>query len=452
MSYIYQQLHLCAFEQRSLPVSVHARRVEKKAVDLIDIQIHVYREAKKTWASIGNPEVRSVSFQTKRCMSTYNRKEKKKSWTTRSREPMKPQYVNKRFWLSNGAIRFPSLPSLVYIIFAQNPLAVSWWLVLIVLAWVGLFYALEAAGILFVPMLDTTVISIVVAALTFFVSFIFANANSRRGKNIANFKSLASAETNFISAFESTIDYDVWRTDPAIPITVHDGSRFMQTNMRVSKVLAEIVWLLISLQAAQRNVLRGGFKPSKLPLEPHLIAEVARMHRISTRYDPLVVLQQMILARYTALVKAGGFLYKEDLPQKDFFKDIVDSLGNVAIDAAAKTPRVYAVFYWFFMAFVVLYLPLWLIPLYPAWFVLVVAPFTVIFFTSAVLLSSRMADIYVSSRNNVWSDFNLVEELRVTSANIDHTYKSIVEKIGIQAFTPQASVDQQSKIDLLTRL
>lgn len=336
-----------------------------------------------------------------------------------------------RFWLRRGRRVYPSLPSLAYVIFLQNPIVASWWLMLIVLAWVGLFFILQETGVLILPMIDNTVPALIIAAVTFLSSgVILGNGISRRGNNISNYKSLVSAVYNLYTAIEASIDYPVWRTKPKVKIPVHYNHMFADAEFEAMQVTEQISWLLISILAGQRNVLRGGFDARRLPLEPELISEVYRRQKITPGYDPLVTMQQMVLTRIMALTKAGAFLASEDLMHTAFFKDMVDSLGNVAIQASARTPRVFQVFYWFFLALWIIYMPFWLLPLYPSWLVLIAAPLSIVFFTASATLGERMPDIFVSSSENYWSDFNLVKEMSVGAESIDATFNNIWSKVS----------------------
>lgn len=338
--------------------------------------------------------------------------------------------VNKKFWVGKDRrLRVTSLPSAAYTIFLRNPIAISWWLLLIVEAWVLLFVLLQQFGLLILPAIDNTVPAIVFGAVTFLSGFILNGGLSRRGNNIRNYKSLISAAVNTMSGIQANLKIDAWIGDPKVKIEYHNNAEFFQEEKGVMKVLEEISELLGALLAAQRNVLRGGFNVKRLPLDAPIIAALKSQHDRTPTPDVLVSMQTEIWYRINKIAEVGGFIMDEDTMYKRFNKDLVDSLGNVAIDSSAKTPLVFQVFYYFFLALWIIYMPFWLIPLYSGFFVLIAAPLSIVFFTATVELGNRMPDIFVTSSENTYSGYNLVQEMREGAANVDSIYMGIFNRV-----------------------
>lgn len=338
---------------------------------------------------------------------------------------------NKKFWVNERTHRFKktSLVGLAYTIFLRNPVALSWWLLLIVEAWVLLWVLLSEFGVLTLPTIDPTVPAIIFAAVTFLAAFILNGGLTRRGNNIRNFKSFLSASVNTMSGIESNIMLSKFKQNPMVELQYHDNSRYVTRSVSAIKCTEEVSELLSALIAAQRNVQRGGFDPKLLPLDPWLISEIYSRQRNYPRSDPLVTMQTMIWYRIGQLELAGVLTEGGDKLLEKFNGDLVDSLGNIAIDASAAVPQVFQVFYYFFLILWIIYIPFWLIPLYPSYWVLLAAPLSIVFFTATVVLGNRMPDIYVTSSDNTYSGYNLVQELRVGAANVDQIYMSIFDKV-----------------------
>jgi len=350
--------------------------------------------------------------------------------------------VNKKFWVNERThrLRKTDLVGLAYLIFLRNPIALSWWLLLIVEAWVLLFVLLEQFGILALPAIDNTVPAIIFGAVTFLSGFILNGGLTRRGNNIRNIKSLISAAVNTMSGIEANIKYSAWLGDPKVKLEINNNAEYVQQSVGVMKCLEQISELIGALLAAQRNVQRGGFDAKKLPLDPWLISEVYERQRRTPQSDPLVTLQTMIWYRIAKLEDAGGLLSKGDKILEKFNGDLVDSLGNVAIDAAASVPQVFQVFYYFFLVLWIIYMPFWLIPLYPDYFVLLAAPLSIVFFAATVELGNRMPDIYVTSSENTYSGYNLIQEIRDGAANVDQIYESVFNKVRDLNAGPSAPI------------
>lgn len=343
---------------------------------------------------------------------------------------------NLTYWLrktshGKGVPRMAELPSRLYTVFFLNPLALSWIEVLVILLWVLLWVLLSQFGIVVLPVIDNTVPGIITAAVGFLASFILSNALSRRGNNIKNIKSLESAVTNTMNGVQSHMAWSVWKSKPKIEIRWHNNHNFVFQKVEAIRVLYEIKQLLAAIVPAQRNVKRAAsepnnpFDPEKLPLEPHLIAHVLADYNYTIRPDPIVILQNMAWERINALEKAGGLYALDNTLYSKFNADNVDAAGNVAIDSEARTPFVFQVFYYFFLAILIAYLPFWLIPLYPGYFVLIAAPLALVFLTSVVRLADRIPEVFVSSDENRYSGYNLVGDVYASGSNIHAIYLQI---------------------------
>lgn len=346
---------------------------------------------------------------------------------------------NKKFWVNEQTRRRNkiSLPSMAYLVFARNPISVSWLPLLITLAWVLLFILLEQFGVIAaLPMIDDTVPLGIFAAVTFFVGFFYSGATGKRGGNIDNFKSLISAAVNTMSGLEANLNMDVLKADPKIKLEYHNNVRYVEQEVGAMKVIEETSELLSGLLAAQRNVLRGGFDAKKLPLDPHVISEI-----LSRKVgDPLVTMQTMVWTRLNRLAAKKVFLFEADTMVKRFNKDLVDSLGNNAINASSGPPRTITIFSWFFIILWIAYMPFWIIPRYPGYFALIAAALAIVFYTALLELSRRMPDIYVSSRKNTWSDYNLAQDVQDGAANVDSIYMAIFKKVDdLKGAAPTAS-------------
>ena len=315
-----------------------------------------------------------------------------------------------------------------YTIFLLNPIALSWWLLLIVIAWVAAWVAIDMFTSYDIPVIDDTVPALIFSAVVFLSGFLLNGTLNRRGNNIRNFKSLISAVYNEMSAIAGSLDYTLINPDSVITLTAHNGSQFIRADTAVLLVVKEIYQILAAILAAQRNVLRGGFDAARLPLPAWHIAEVLHTQAHAAVADPLVTLQGMALHRIEKLRKEKIFVVQSAPMTSSFFKDMVDSLGNVAIDAAATAPPVFLVFYYFFLILWIIYMPFWLIPKYPGWWVLLAAPLSIVFFTATVELSRRLADIYVDAKDNTVTGYNLVGEMRAGAASLYATYRSIVDR------------------------
>src|SRR6056297_395642 len=338
---------------------------------------------------------------------------------------------NKKFWINKVTHRFrkSTLPGLAFSILRLNPILLSWLPLLIVLVWVGLFLGLSLGGIIMLVLIDQTVPAIIFGAVTFTAGFVLNSGLNRRGNNIKNMKSLISAAVNTMSGLEANMQYSAWLNDPKVTLEYANGAEYVQKKVGVMRTLEEISELLSAILAAQRNVQRGGFDSTLLPLDPWVLEEIHTRQKAVPQSDPLVTMQTMIWYRANKIAEAGGLMAVGEPIWKLFNKDLVDSLGNTAIDASAGVPTIFTVFYYFFLTLWIVYMPFWLIPLYPGFFVLLAAPLTIVFFTATVELGKRMPDIFVDSDDNIYSGYNLVQEIRVGAANIDQIYESIFAKV-----------------------
>lgn len=355
---------------------------------------------------------------------------------------------NLLFWreAKTQRLRVSPATSWLYTIFLLNPIALSWVLLLVVIAWVAAWVAIDMFTSYDIPVIDDTVPALIFSAVVFLSGFLLNGTLNRRGNNIRNYKSLISATYNQMSAIAGSLDYSKIDPQSVINLTAHVGTGFERVDVAILLVVKEIYQLLAAILAAQRNVLRGGFDAARLPLQAWHIAEIQHTQAHFEGSDPLVTLQTMVLHRIEKLRGENIFIVENDTQVSRFYKDMVDSLGNVAIDASATAPPVFLVFYYFFLILWIVYMPFWLIPKYPGWWVLLAAPLSIVFFTATVELSRRLADIYVDAADNTVTGYNLVGEMRAGAASLYAKYRSIVDRTMMPDFPKTQRAQQMEAI------
>lgn len=339
---------------------------------------------------------------------------------------------NLKYWVDEKRNRFKavSLPPMWSVVLLRNPLVVSWRYMLGVLAWVGVVHGLQhpAIGLVLNP-LDNTVPVLVFGAVAFFANLFFSGASGKRTNNIVNFKSLISACKNYFSTLSSNIDEKALAKNAQFELQywMPLAKRYAAVAVSPARAIDEIKYLLTSLLAAQRNLKRDGganFEPRKLPHAPWVLSEIIRRHKDGD--DAIVAIQEMVFRRARALRESSvvNEAFNDDLAAM-FKKDKVDSLGNVDIDSTLGPPRSITVFSQFFMVLWLAYLPFWLFPIYGL-FTYLAAPLSLVFYTSLMALANRIPDIYVTSADNVYSDYNLVQEIYDGCRNLDATHDDIM--------------------------
>lgn len=333
----------------------------------------------------------------------------------------------------NGEILKTTLRPWSYIILRRNPFFISWVFLVVVVIWTAFWNILHTENLLDIPSIDDTVPTLISGSITFFVTFLYSDAAIKRSHNIRNFQFFIRAAVNLVSWSEANLNY---KHVPEIKIRTlqflpyNTTSKYLKTHISCNQCFGEVIHLIVALIIMQRNILHKINPDGKLLTLKRLPLPATLIYEIQNRRfaDPLVTIQTMIFHRIKLISKAGGFLESDETMLYNFQKDLIDSLGDILIDATLDQPRVVVLFVWTFIILWILYVPFWVIPLYDGYWPIFASSLSVLFFSSIMILVKRIPNIYVNNKHNTWSDFNLDQSIISGVANIDEMQTQIIQK------------------------
>jgi len=317
--------------------------------------------------------------------------------------------TNITFWLDKRGRMIPGeLPNDGIVFLVTNIFVASWPWVLGSAASATLWTLLFQFGIATFDVPGVAV-GVVLTFLSFWASTVWSGSLGKRDGAGGNLIGMVSATKNLMHAAVSSLNVEKARGNPTYRVTMHNGASYEEVDVPAMALFKYLAVCLNALIAAQRNVLRGGFDPKKLPLYPEMMAEVVA--ETARGIDVLEVLQTMSL-RYFAGLARSGVSDLDDKWVQAFYKDKVDSLGNIDIGGKLPFSRANANYAFLTQLIATIVTPLWFSRVFPGFSAIWISPIVLSFYYGLFAISARQPKIAVSQSDNYWTDVKLTAEMR----------------------------------------
>lgn len=315
------------------------------------------------------------------------------------------------FWLDKNGKRIDTTLPSGFFVFLMNLVTVTIWWMLFAIAmsvlWTVLFVE---AGVTFT--VDGSAIGILFSFLSLFVVGLVGITDGKRTGGASNWVGLGSATKNIMSGLQGTKNTRVLLTNPMVEMDTHNGSNYVTVRVPAQSLFKRIAFTLNAIYAAQRNSIRSSVDIKKLPL----YADQKAFLMAQPNVDPIESMQGLVNHYITLLYSCGAIGFSEEWTVK-FFKDKVDSLGN--LDIGGKIPIVESVVQFtnvtLFISTIIL--PLWFSRIYPGYSTVWIAPSLLLFYYSLVGFANRQYKIAVTQAENTFSGIQVVKELHDVSAS-----------------------------------
>ena len=308
------------------------------------------------------------------------------------------------FWLDEKGMMLDStLPS-------ENRFMLFLQLILVTLPWMAAAALSALAWKLVLPdgfTFDTFAIGTVLSFLSFFAVGYWSATDAKRTAGASAFISLSSACKNFTATLANSVDVKKLSANPEVEMLMHNSQAYVLVQV---PALAVVKWIGVTcagLLAAQRNAIRSEVKIRKLPIYN---PQKAELEAEAANIDVLEQMQGMIMRYWGVLFDAG--LIDNDKWHQAFYKDKIDSLGNIDIGGKIGVSAVNGVFSMFVRILATVLVPWQLVGLFPGFSAVWISPLVLFFYYALFEIGDRQAKIAVTQEDNWWTSIKLTEEMR----------------------------------------
>lgn len=337
-----------------------------------------------------------------------------------------------------------ALPGDLEVFLRTNIFVAGWpWIIAAVAS--SLFWVyLNEEGIATFPV-DGAAIGVALGIFAFWANTVWSGTSGKRDGAGGNFVGMVSGTKNLMHALVSSLNVKKARANPMVEVSMHNGASYEEVSIPAMALFKLTAVTLNAIIAAQRNALRGGLDPTLLPLYPSLASEV--ITESANGIDVIEVLQTMAL-RYIAALNRSGIVDLDDEWTQGFYKDKVDSLGNIDVGGKLPFSRANANYAFLSQVIVTVVLPLQFSRIFPGYSTVWIAPLTLAFYYGLFGIAQRQAKIAVTNADNVWTDIALTEEMY---SGAESNYASAAQAARIVAGKDALKINDgvEPKLDLV---